>query len=208
MKLFLPKILLISMVFALFINKAAAQKESKKWVFEIGINTIDVRSSSADLNVIIKDYLAPEEWFGNTDFFISRITAEKYINNNFSIQLAGSVNNLKTIVTNNDANASYFSLDVNLKYYLNNIFPRITWFNPYMLGGSGYQSIGVNENLIVIGGFGSSFWFNKRIGINLQTSYKHSFSSKLTDVFQHTIGLVFNFGAVSNKGSRKRLWDD
>ena len=127
---------------------------------------------------------------------------------NFSIQLAGSVNNLKTIVTNNDANASYFSLDVNLKYYLTKILPRITWLNPYILGGSGYQSIGVNKDLVFIGGFGSSFWFNKRIGINLQTSYKHGFNHEGRDVFQHTIGLVFNFGAVSNKGSRKRLWDD
>jgi hypothetical protein len=194
------------MIFALFINKAAAQKENKKWVFEIGINTIDVRFYTTNFKTNLQDFFNTEEWAGNTNFFISRIAAEKQINNNFSIQLAGSVNNLKTIVTNNDSNASYFSLDVNLKHYLNYIFSRTTWFTPYVLAGSGYQSIDNNEDLVFIGGFGSSFWFNNKIGLNLQTSYKHGFNHRGRDVFQHSVGLVFNFGAGSNEGSRRRLW--
>jgi hypothetical protein len=202
---FSPKTLLISIIFALFINKAEAQK-NKKWIYEIGINSVDVREYSVNLSSNIQDFLNPEELFENTNFFISRITAEKFINNNYSIQLAGSVNNLKTIVTKDDSDESYFSLDVNLKYYLNNIFNRIAWFSPYVLGGSGYQSIGRNGDIVLIGGFGSSFWINNKIGLNIQTSYKHGFNHEGRDVFQHSVGMVFNFGADSDKWSRKRLW--
>jgi hypothetical protein len=193
------------MFFVVSINTATAQTEVKEWIFEIGINTVDVRTSN-DFSVILEDYFNPKEWFGNTNFFVSRITAEKYISNNFSIQFAGSINNLGTIVTNNDSNASYFSLDVNIKHYASYIFSRQECFKPYLIAGAGFQYIEERSGIIAIGGIGGSFWLNHNIGVNLQTAYKQKLTGNGLSVFQHTIGLVFNFGAVSNKGARKRLW--
>lgn len=202
------KLFFLTLFFNFFINSTVAQTERKGWSFEVGLNTVNVRAYTTDTKTILKDYFGNTEWLGNTNFFISRIAVQKYLGKNLTLQLVGSINSLKTIILLNDSNAKYVSIDVILKRNFKKLFASKDYLDPYILSGMGSQTIADNSDIVFIGGFGLNIWFNNKSGINLQTSYKHGFNNEGRDVFQHSIGFIYNFGAVSQSGSRNRLWNN
>lgn len=193
------KLFYIVITFLLFIglNNANAQNKNENWIFEIGISTIDVREYTTNFGDNLNDYFGLDEWADNVGF---KVAAEKFINNNFSIQVAATFNSINTVVIKDDFNDSYFSIDANLKYHLNGFLSVASWFDPYVNGGFGYQSFDKDGSLMLIGGLGSNFWVSEKFGINIQTGYKHNFISSGRDVFQHSIGLVFTFGERTASG--------
>ncbi|MCD9609474.1 OmpA family protein [Tenacibaculum maritimum] len=191
-------------VIALFalatVSSVNAQDSDNPWVVGFGVNTVDVRTYSDDAGDILKDYVGTTEWGDNTLPSISRITVDKYLDSGFSLQLAGSLNKVKTVLRENDADALYYSIDAIVKYDLNNLVGQTGWFDPYVALGGGYQSIDSEGDGVLIGAAGFNTWFNDNLGLNFQSGYKHGFEDTGRDVFQHSIGLVFKFGGKDTDG--------
>lgn len=200
------KYLLTLIVFFIFLTKSYSQDD---WDFEIGGNIVDVRNYTTDINTILKDYFGPTEWGENSSYPISRIAVQKYLGNKLSLQLVGSINSIKTIVSAYDTDAEYVSIDLILKRDLTKLFYSKKWFDPYLLFGLGHQTITTPEksasDLVFIAGAGFTAWTFNSFGLNFQTSYKHGFNSGGRDVFQHSIGLVYNIQSNYSKTRKHSL---
>ena len=46
------------------------------------------------------------------------------------------------------------------------------------------------------GNLGLRYWFNEKLGVEVQTMYKHAFEDYIPKHFQHSVGLVFKFGGT------------
>ena len=194
------RLAVMAMFALLTISNVSAQDENNPWVVGFGINTVDVRVYQDDLGTVLEDYIGTSEWAGNTLPSISRITAEKYLDSGFTLQLGGTINKLETIVEEDDADDLYWSVDVLVKYDLNNLFGETAWFDPYVGLGGGYQELDGNGDGVLTGALGFNTWFNSNLGLNFQSAYKHGFDDDGRDVFQHSLGLVFKFGGKDTDG--------
>lgn len=199
--------IVIIVVLTICMQTATAQYKRSSLSFEIGINTIDVRAYTTGVKTLLTDYLGPDEWTGNTAFYPSRFAVQKYLGNKLSLQLAASVNTIKTNVSINDSDFRYYSLDLILKRDLTQLLSDTKWFDPYVLGGVGTQTIDTDSDTVFIGGFGFNIWAGEQYGVNFQTSYKHGFNSGGRDVFQHSISFVYDFSFFS-LDRRNRIWDN
>ena len=204
-------------VFAMFallsVSNVSAQDENNPWVVGFGINTIDVRIPT-EFGDYAKDYIGTGEWADNTLPSISRISVDRYLNKGFSLQLAASVNKVKTYALEEDLEANgsngelYWAIDLNVKYDLNNAFGDTKWFDPYVYLGGGYADFGRLEGgsfedgseATLNAGLGFNVWFNDNLGLNFQSGGKKEFADNIQDHFQHTLGLVFRFGGKDTDG--------
>ena len=99
-----------------------AQDSNNPWAISIGVNVVDVRGSD-DFTSVIEDHLGTSDW--NLLPTISRITAERYLEDGFTLQLAGSMNRITTVSQPDDADLTHASFDVNLKYGLDALVAKI-----------------------------------------------------------------------------------
>jgi len=188
-------------VLALFtlvsISNVNAQDDNNPWVIGFGLNAVDFYGGSDFSNQI-------EDKFGNTDWNIlpsvSRVSVDKYLNKGFSLQLAGSINKIETLVAIDDSDLFYYSISANVKYDLNNLIGETSWFDPYIYLGGGYATVDSNGEGMLNGGLGFNTWFNERVGLNFQTGTKKGFSDKLRTHYQHSLGLVIKFGGKDTDG--------
>jgi outer membrane protein OmpA-like peptidoglycan-associated protein len=201
-------------LFALAITgNANAQDANNPWVIGFGINTVDVRTSTEEVGTNFDDLIGTEEWGGNTIPSISRISVEKYLKKGFTLQLAGTLNKLSTIIVEDDSDAMYYSIDALVKYDLNHLVGQTGWFDPYLGLGGSFQSIdsdiagfsGKSQGMFT-GAIGFNTWFNDNLGLNFQTGYKHHFESSGYSAFQHSLGLVIKFGGKDTDGDG--IYDD
>ena len=189
------------MMLALFtlvtLGNVNAQDENNPWVIGFGLNTVDFYNSS-DFSDQIKDLLGNKDW--NVLPSISRISAEKYLADGFSLQLAGSMNKIEWMTTENDSDFLYFAIDANVKYDVNNLIGETAWFDPYVYLGGGYTSMDNSGEAMLNGGLGFNTWFNDNIGLNFQTGTKKGFTSKVKAHYQTSLGLVIKFGGTDTDG--------
>ena len=190
------------------ISNVNAQDEDNPWVIGIGINTVDFRNQTTEsLGTAIEDYFGTTEWGGNTIPSISRISAERYLNSGFTLQLAGTINKISTVKDKDDSDALYYSIDALVKYDLNNLVGQTGWFDPYLGIGGSFQNVDTDvtgfsgrSDLLLSAAVGFNTWFNDNLGLNFQSSYKQHFESTGYDAFQHSLGLVFKFGGKDTDG--------
>ena len=191
--------LAVMALFAFAAVNVSAQDSDNPWAVGFGVNTVDFKIPT-EFSGVLEDYVGTTEWSGNTLPSISRITVERYLNDGFSLQLAGSLNKIKTVVSDNDADALYWAVDANVKYDLNNLFGQTGWFDPYLYVGGGYTNFDDQGEGMLNGGFGFNTWFNDNLGLNFQSGYKQEFADKVGSHFQHALGLVFKFGGKDTDG--------
>src|SRR5699024_2474557 len=132
---------------------------------------------------------------------ISRLTVGRYLGDGFILSLAGSLNKIENIGSEDLINeVSYYGADAELKYGFGRVL-NSNWLDPYLGLGGGYtwldsKGFGTGN---AIAGF--NFWLSNNIGINLQSTYKHSFdNSSGARHFQHAAGVVFKFGKKDRDG--------
>ena len=109
------KIVALAMFTLATIVNVNAQDANNPWAVSAGINSVDVYGGSKFLN----DWLGFGNANGKDDYnlipTISRVTAERYLSDGFTLQLAGSLNRINTVSTTDDADLVHSSVDVNLK---------------------------------------------------------------------------------------------
>lgn len=197
----------LAMLALLTFSNVSAQDENNPWVVGFGINTIDVRVAG-EFGDYAKDYIGTSEWADNTLPSISRISVDRYLNDGFTLQFAGSLNKVKTFASADDVDELYWAVDLNVKYDLNGLFGETGWFDPYVYLGGGYTDFGkmVDGDFVEGGegtlnaGLGFNTWINENIGLNFQSGGKKEFADNIQDHFQHTFGIVFRFGGKDTDG--------
>ncbi|MGG6229944.1 OmpA family protein [Tenacibaculum sp. SDUM215027] len=189
--------LAVMALFAFAAVNVSAQDSDNPWAVGFGVNAVDVRIPS-EFGDYAKDYIGTSDW--NILPSISRVTVDRYLSDGFTLQLAGSLNKIETVFTEDDSDMLYWAIDANVKYDLNNLVGDTGWWDPYVYVGGGYTSIDDQGEGMLNAGAGFNVWFNDNLGMNFQTGGKKEFADKVKDHFQHSIGLVFKFGGKDTDG--------
>ena len=198
-----------------------AQDSDNTWAISFGANAVDGGRVSAASS--IKNQFS--QYFDQKAYWsiipsVSTLNVSKYVGDNFSFGVTGSVNKITKFVgdvvvdpaTNttsyplvNSGDLMYYSIDGAVKYsFMSLIKSKI--IDPSAHIGGGYTWLGDASAGTVNGGLGLTFWFSKQVGFSIQSTYKHSFDDTRvpnTDVpshMQHFAGLTFKFGAKDTDG--------
>jgi outer membrane protein OmpA-like peptidoglycan-associated protein len=201
--------LLVAAVLFMAIGVANAQDENNPWAVEVGVNAVDVYPAGLNEDQVRIPAAARgdifDEYFNANDHWnilpsVSRLAISRYIGSGFVFTAAGSINRINKLgdVAVNDL--SYYSADGEIKYSLKNAL-NSSWFDPSIGIGGGYTWV---DDI----GFGSAnalagvkFWFNDYLALNLQSTYKHAFEDSYGIThFQHSAGIVFQFGGKDTDG--------
>ena len=179
-----------------------AQDSNNPWAISIGVNVVDVRGSD-DFTSVIEDHLVTSDW--NLLPTISRITAERYLEDGFTLQLAGSMNRITTVSQPDDADLTHASFDVNLKYGLDALVAKIfdnstRYFSPFVYLGGGYTALdGEGEGMLNYG-FGFNVMLSETVGLVYQSGTKQEFKDIVPTHFKHSLGIVMKFGGKDSDG--------
>ncbi|MCI2228651.1 OmpA family protein [Polaribacter sp. MSW13] len=191
------KIAVIALFTLVAVSNVNAQDENNPWVVGFGLNTVDFYNGN-DFSDQLKDLFGSSDW--NVLPSISRVSGEKYLDKGFTLQLAGSLNKIKTLNTKDDSDFLYYSVDAIVKYDLNNLVGDTSWFDPYVyLGGSYVSADSEGEGMLNVG-LGFNTWFNENLGLNFQTGTKKGFADNVKSHYQSSLGLVFKFGGKDTDG--------
>ncbi len=202
--------LLVAAILFMGIGVANAQDENHPWAIEVGINAVDVypvgTSDKGRIDVMNRgDYF--DEYFNANDHWnilpsVSRLAISRYVGSGFVFTALGTINRIDKIGDAPADDLSYYSADGEIKYsFRNAIGGPGGWFDPSLGIGGGYTWV---DDI----GFGTAnalasvkFWFTDNIALNLQSTYKHAFEDTYgISHFQHSAGIVFQFGGVDTDG--------
>jgi hypothetical protein len=203
--------ILIAVVLIMGLN-TQAQDSKNPWAFSFGANAIDTKTSAGGGNGWADGHFSQlfavkNNW--NMLSTISYVSVSKYLGDNFSFGVSGSLNKIDKLVeytpangyvVNNPGNLSYYGIDATLKYSFQSLI-KSKIIDPSVSLGLGFSTLGDNNYRTVNPGAGVTLWFSDNVGLELATRYKKSFGNRGTAVsldspsfFQHSLGLVFKFG--------------
>ncbi len=189
-----------------------AQDSNNPWAFSFGVNALDTRTSAGGgkdwfNNHFSQPFAVKDNW--NLLPTISYIGVSKYVGDNFSFGVSGSLNKMDKFVTyspakgyvvSNPGNLMYYGIDATVKYSFQSLI-KSKVVDPSLSLGGGYTFLGDTSFGTVNPGAGLTLWFTENVGLELATKYKKSFGDRTIgtavnqpSLFQHTAGLVFKFG--------------
>ena len=202
-----------------------AQDSNNPWAISFGANAVDTRTSAKGNDGSLNDIFAqPFDVKSNWNMIptVSYISVSRFLGDNISVGLQGSVNKIDRYVrfdptapgsdlhgnTNtNPGDLMYYGIDASLRYsFMNLIGSKV--IDPSLHIGGGYTFFGDSSFGTVNPGAGLTFWFTDKLGLALETSYKKSYGDR-EDVagapdapshFQHTAGIIFKFGGKDTDG--------
>ena len=202
-----------------------AQDSNNPWAISFGANAVDTKTSAGGGNNWLdrhfsQPFAVKDNW--NILPSVSYLSVSKYVGDNFSFGLAGSVNKIEKYVrfaptapghdsrgyvVSNPGDLMYYGIDATIKYsFMNLINSKV--IDPSLSVGGGYTFFGDSSYGTLNPGAGLTFWFTENVGLELATKYKKSFgdrdlSATTPDApshFQHTAGIIFKFGGKDTDG--------
>ncbi|QTD39203.1 OmpA family protein [Polaribacter batillariae] len=191
------KLAVIALFALVTVSNVNAQDENNPWAVGFGLNNVDFYNTD-DFSTQVKDLFGNSDW--NVLPSISRISVDRYLDKGFSLQLAGSLNKIETLVEKNDSDFLYWGVDAIVKYDINNLIGETGWFDPYVYLGGGYTSVDSSGEGMLNAGIGFNTWFSDNLGLNFQTGTKKGFADKVRAHYQTTLGLVIQFGGKDTDG--------
>jgi len=207
----LNKLFVVMLMLAGFSSQA--QDSNNPWAISFGVNAVDTRVSAASkLEDQFSQYFnAKDNW--NILPSVSYVNVSKYVGNNFSFGVTGSVNKLTKYVLPrvdqgpyevvNPGDLNYYAVDGVINYSLMSLI-KSKKIDPSIHVGGGYTWIGDDKHAGTLnGGLGLTFWFTETVGLSLRSTYKQSFEDVREDMpshMQHFAGLVFKFGGKDTDG--------
>ena len=185
------------------VYSVSAQDSNNPWAISAGFNTVDTHAAGGEGSKFFEDYLYPSDW--NFLSTISRITVERYLEDGFTLQLAGSLNRITQVDLEDDASLLHKSIDLNLKYNLDAfvaaIFGNSTeYFSPFAYVGGGYTALDGDGEGMLNYGLGFNVWLSETVGLVYQTGVKDEFKGVVPTHFQHSLGVVIKFGGTDTDG--------
>ena len=191
---------MLALVLVLGYSTSNAQDENNPWQIDLGINAVDFYPTGEDRPL----GSFPNEFFNANDHWnilpsISAISVSKYLGDNFSFGVGGSINKISKFGEMSVDDYSYYAVDGIIKYNVGEII-NLGGFQPYLGIGGGYtwvDSIGAGT---LNGSLGINYMFSDNLGLSVQSTYKHAFEDYLSTHLQHTVGLSFRFGGTDTDG--------
>ena len=193
-----------------------AQDSNNPWAVSFGVNGVDTKVSAVgnDSPKFIQLVNVEKNW--NILPSVSYLNVSRYVGDGFSFGLTGSVNRIDKWVTRvpgteatdvvaNPGDLSYYAFDAVIKYSFMELL-KSKWLDPSINLGGGYNFIGDASAGTVNGGLGLTFWFTEQVGLQFQSTYKHSFddnrapNADIPTHIQHFAGLTFKFGGKDTDG--------
>ena len=193
-----------------------AQDSNNPWAVSFGVNGVDTKVSAVgnDSPKFIQLVNANQNW--NILPSVSYLNVSRYVGDGFSFGLTGSVNTIdkwvsrvpgteSTDIVADPGNLNYYAFDAVIKYSFMDLL-KSKWLDPSVNIGGGYNFLGDASAGTVNGGLGLTFWFTEQVGLQFQSTYKHSFDDNRTpnaDIpthIQHFAGLTFKFGGKDTDG--------
>ncbi|MHA7844074.1 MAG: OmpA family protein [Winogradskyella sp.] len=203
--------LLFVVVLLMSFSTTHAQDKNNPWAFTIGANAVDPYPVGEDTPQ--GDYF--DEYFNVTDHWnifpsLSTLSVSRYLSDGFTFTATGSLNRIDKFGTNLNPDGSeagtnnvddmtYFAIDGRVSYSFMNIINSKS-IDPYLGVGGGYtwlDNIGAGT---LNGSLGFRYWFSEKVGIDINSTYKHAFEDYLPKHFQHSVGLVLKFGGTDTDG--------
>jgi OOP family OmpA-OmpF porin len=196
-----------------------AQDSSNPWAVSFGVNAVDTKTSAGGGDGWLDQHFSQpfavkENW--NVLPSVSYIGVSKYLGDNFSFGVQGSINKIDKLVrfdptapgrdsrgyvVTNPGDLMYYGIDANFKYsFMNLINSKV--IDPALSVGGGYTFLGDSSFGTLNPGAGLTFWFSENIGLELATRYKKAFGEGelVRSHFQHTAGFIFKFGGKDTDG--------
>lgn len=192
------KIAVIALFALVTVGSVNAQDDNNPWAISFGVNAVDFYIVNSSVEDQVSDLFESADW--NILPSVSRITAERYLEKGFSLQLAGSLNKITTVSSEDDSDFLYYSFGANVKYDLNTLLGETGWFDPFVYLGGVYVSADSLGEGMVNAGLGFNTWFNDNLGLNFQHGTLIGFSDNVKTHYQTSVGLVFQFGGTDTDG--------
>ncbi len=197
-----------------------AQDSNNPWALSFGVNAIDTKTSAGGGNNWLdrhfsQPFAVKDNW--NILPAVTYIGVSKYVGDNFSFGVSGSLNKVSKFVSFNPAAAGhdsrgyvvtnpgdlvYYGIDATVKYSFQSLI-KSKVIDPSLSVGGGYSFLGEASYGTINTGAGVTLWFSENVGLELATKYKKSYGDRVTggipdapSFFQHTAGLVFKFGGT------------
>jgi OOP family OmpA-OmpF porin len=192
--------LMLAFLLVLGFSTSNAQNENNPWQIDLGINAVDFYPTGEDrpLGGIFNEYFnANDHW--NILPSISSISVSKYLGDNFSFGLGGSINKISKFGDASADDLTYYAVDGLIKYNVGEAL-SLKCFQPYLGIGGGYTWVDTIGAGTLNGTLGLNYMFTDNLGLSVQSTYKHSFEDYLSKHLQHTLGLSFRFGGTDTDG--------
>ena len=199
-----------------------AQSEENPWQVSVGMTAIDfypVGNHEPGQELFSGDTF--EDMFNVSDHWnispsLSYLTIGRYLDNNFSLNLSGTYNQIEKYGSQKVDNLDYFNLSLGVDYSLaeslnlNKIEPTFgvgagyTWLEegPFNSNGNG-DSNEVNSTGSFNTSLGLTYWANDYIGLSFKTTFNYVMPDE-TDLvqqhFRHSLGLTVRFGGSDIDG--------
>ncbi len=205
----LNRLLVVAILF-IGIGVANAQDENNPWAVEVGANAVDVYSAGLNDSQLLYQQNGMrgeifDEYFNANDHWnilpsVSKLAISRYIGSGFVFTAAGTINKIDKMGDVAVDDLSYYGADGEIKYSFKKVLGS-SWFDPSLGIGGGYtwiDDIGFGTGNAIAG---VKFWFNDYLALNLQSTYKHAFEDDYgVTHFQHSAGIVFQFGGKDTDG--------
>ncbi len=202
--------LLVAAVLFIGMGVASAQDLNHPWAVEVGINAVDFypvslsdkgRFSNATRSDIFDEYFnANDHW--NILPSVSKLGISRYIGSGFSFTAVGTINRIDKLGDLPANDLTYYGADGEIKYSFRDLINGPGgWFDPSLGVGGGYTWIDDIGFGTANGIAGIKFWFSESLALNLQSVYKYAFEDSYgAKHFQHSAGIVFQFGGRDTDG--------
>jgi len=175
-----------------------SQDENNPWQFSFGINAIDLNADEF--------FAVDENW--NVSSGLSMFTLSKYLGDNISLGISGSVNSISKFSDGAEFinDATYFAGDLILKYSLAEAL-NCENMEPFVGLGLGKTWMDSLSFMTSNASLGMNYWFSDVWGLTAQADYKLNMSENGRgntvmldegETMRYSIGFTVKFGGKDN----------
>ena len=177
---------------------AYPQDENNPWQFSFGINAIDLNADEF--------FAVDENW--NVSSGLSMFTLSKYLGDNISLGISGSVNSISKFSDGAEFinDATYFAGDLILKYSLAEAL-NCENMEPFVGLGLGKTWMDSLSFMTSNASLGMNYWFSDVWGLTAQADYKLNMSENGRgntvmldegETMRYSLGFTVKFGGKDN----------
>ena len=159
--------LLIAVLITFSYTNTYSQDENNPWQFSFGINAVDLNADEF--------FAIDESW--NVSSGLSMFTLSKYLGDNMSLGLSGSVNSISKFTDGDEFinDATNFAGDLMLKYSLSEVL-SLEKMEPFVGIGIGKTWMDSSSWMTSNASLGLNYWFSDVWGLTAQVDYKLNMS--------------------------------
>jgi len=186
--------LLIAVLITFSYTNTYSQGENNPWQFSFGINAVDLNADEF--------FAIDENW--NVSSGLSIFTLSKYLGDNMSLGLSGSVNSISKFTDGDEFinDATNFAGDLMLKYSLIEVL-SLEKMEPFVGIGIGKTWMDSSSWMTSNASLGLNYWFSDVWGLTAQVDYKLNMSENGRgntvmldegELMRYSLGFAVRFG--------------